>query len=81
MAVDVTVGSLDDLGGVVHALRLERGLTQEELGEKAGVNAFWINELENGRVSIRLERVCACVDALGASLRVSIPDLDAPPTA
>lgn len=44
------------------------GLTQVELADLAGVSARFIHELENGKNTVRLDRVMAVATALGLDL-------------
>lgn len=53
------------------SFRLERGLTQEQLAEKAGVSAPCVKKIENGRVAQPETRTLA---ALAFALRRSIGD-------
>ncbi|MEJ7784756.1 MAG: helix-turn-helix transcriptional regulator [Solirubrobacteraceae bacterium] len=39
----------EGLGAALKALRLERGLSQEELAHRASLHPTWISHLESGR--------------------------------
>jgi len=45
--------------------RKELNLTQRELADLAGVSPRFIHELENGKATLRLDRLLAVADALG----------------
>jgi transcriptional regulator with XRE-family HTH domain len=44
---------------------MERGMTQEELAERADVHITWIGRVETGRVNPTLSTVVAVARALG----------------
>jgi len=57
------------IGSTIRALRSERGLTQAELAERAGISRRWLIDLEAGRGdNARLGMTLALLDTLGASL-------------
>ncbi len=56
------VGIIDDIGANIKTVRLYRGLTQKELGEKMGVTDACIRAYENGRRTpkeVTLKRIAA----------------------
>ncbi len=54
-----------ELGKKIRALRKERRLTQEELGELAGLSYKFIGEVERGVVNISLDSIVKISNALG----------------
>lgn len=58
------------LAAVVAARREELSLRQAELAELAGVGARFVNELEAGKATVRLDKVLAVLAALGLHLQV-----------
>lgn len=48
-------------------LRLERGLSQEKLGELAGLDRTYISSAEAGRRNVSLKTIHKLADALGVS--------------
>ncbi|MBX3125539.1 MAG: helix-turn-helix domain-containing protein [Polyangiaceae bacterium] len=67
---------LKSLGSRVRAVRVELGLTQEDLGDRAGVAAESISRLEAGRMNLSVVKL----EGIAAALGVSVADLlsDAP---
>lgn len=63
----------DQFGGLLRTLRLERGLTQEELAEAAGSSVRGIREMERGRVRSPQRRT---VVLLADALRLAGADRD-----
>jgi len=57
-----------DLGGKVKELRLKRGLTQSGLGEKIGVTASYISQLERSLVSPSIDSLIMIGNALQTDL-------------
>lgn len=49
--------SKTQLSTVVKALRKEYGLTQEELALKSGVGLCFVRDLEQGKPSLRMDKV------------------------
>lgn len=63
--------SLRRLSTTVKALRLARGLTQQDLARNAGVSRQWLNGLENGGThGLEVGRLMKVLDALDASLMI-----------
>ena len=56
------------IGQKIRELRKIKGLTQEELGEKATLNYKFIGELERGKVNISLDSLHRVAIALGAEI-------------
>ncbi len=54
-----------ELGKKIRFLRKERRLTQEELGERAGLSYKFIGEVERGAVNISLDSIVKISNALG----------------
>ncbi len=50
------------LSECVKALRKQYGLTQEDLAYKSGVSLFFVRELEQGKVSLRMDKVNQVLD-------------------
>jgi transcriptional regulator with XRE-family HTH domain len=58
---------LNELGGRLAGVRLDRNLTQAELAEQAGVSMRTISRLESGSVATQLSslvRVCRVLDLI-----------------
>ncbi len=47
----------DDLIALVKARRKELGITQQELADRAGVGLRFLRELEQGKETLRLDKV------------------------
>src|SRR6185503_18178461 len=57
------------IGQRLRALRKERGLTQEKLGELSGLSGKFIGEVERGQKSISIDSLYAVSVALRTPLR------------
>jgi transcriptional regulator with XRE-family HTH domain len=69
--MDFSASHSIELGAVVRRLRVEQGLTQAQLAERAGVSRRWLGLLENGRHwRAEFSLVAQTLKALGAQLRV-----------
>jgi transcriptional regulator with XRE-family HTH domain len=55
------------VGGNVRRIRLERGLTQEQLAERSGFTQGYISELELGRRNPTVVSLFELADALGVT--------------
>lgn len=58
------------LAALVSARRDELSLRQVELAELAGVGARFVNDLEAGKATVRLDKVLAVLGVLGLHLEV-----------
>jgi len=56
------------LSAVVKALRKEYGLTQEDLAMKSGVGLCFVRNLEQGKTSLRMDKVNQLLDLFNYEL-------------
>ena len=59
---------MDNLATYVKAKRKEFGLTQEELSLKSGVGLRFVRELEQGKTTLRMDKVKQVLCLFGAEL-------------
>ena len=59
---------MDNLATYVKAKRKEFGLTQEELSLKSGVGLRFVRELEQGKTTLRMDKVNQVLCMFGAEL-------------
>lgn len=62
---------IDQIGSLFQKRRKELGLTQEQLGERVGVNKSEISKIENGR-SITFSTINKLSEALGVSAEIEL---------
>jgi transcriptional regulator with XRE-family HTH domain len=76
-AVDPDASAAAKLGADLRALRVERELTLNELGEKIGFSAQYISGAELARATVSARFVAACDRVLGAdgALVALLPDV------
>ena len=53
------------IGNIIQVLRVQQGLTVEELGQKAGVGSSLLTRVELGKFNVRLDILSSVADALG----------------
>lgn len=58
------------IGEKVKEMRKQAGLTQEELAYRAGVGLRFLRELEQGKATVRIDKVSQVLEFLGCHLRV-----------
>ena len=63
---------LDLLGEAIKQARLERNLTQEELGKLVGVQKAQISNLENSLTDARFETILKVFKALNAKINFNV---------
>lgn len=63
---------LDLLGEAIRQARLERNLTQEELGRLVGVQKAQISKLENSVTDARFETIIKVFKALNAKIHFNV---------
>ena len=63
---------LEVLGEKIRKVRLERNLTQEELGKLVGVQRAQISKLENNTTNVRMETILKVFGALKAKVNFNV---------
>lgn len=63
---------LEVLGDLIRKVRLERNLTQEELGKLIGVQRAQISKLENNTTNVTLETILKVFGALKAKVNFNV---------
>ncbi|WP_367914470.1 helix-turn-helix domain-containing protein [Leadbetterella sp. DM7] len=63
---------LEILGDIIRKVRLERNLTQEELGRLIGVQRAQISKLENNTTNITMETLLRVFKALNAKVNFNV---------
>ena len=53
------------IGNTIQVLRVQQGLTVEELAEKAGVSSSLLVRVELGKFNVRLDTLSSVAEALG----------------
>jgi transcriptional regulator with XRE-family HTH domain len=74
-----TVRAPGDLGRAIAGVRAERGLTQAQLAEAAGVDRTYLARLEAGASALVLERALRLLRRMGATVTVVLDGADGPP--
>lgn len=67
---DVRIDDVATLGQLVRQVRNRQGMTQADILGLANTGNRFIVELENGKPTVRLDKVLAVLDVLGLELRV-----------
>ena len=60
---------MNTLATFVKAKRKQFGLTQEDLSRKSGVGLRFVRELEQGKETLRMDKVNQVLSLFGAELR------------
>lgn len=63
---------LEVLGAMIRKVRLERNLTQEELGKLIGVQRAQISKLENNTTNVTMETILKVFGALKAKVNFNV---------
>lgn len=58
------------MGKQIQALRKKANLTQEEFAKRVGVGLRFVRDLEQGKASVRLDKVNQVLDFLGHHLEI-----------
>ena len=64
---------MESIGKKIQFLRKKAGLTQMEFAKRVGVGLRFVRDLEQGKASVRLDKVDQVLEFLGHHLEV-IPD-------
>lgn len=70
--------NLRSFGRWLRLLRQSRGLTQEELGNRAGIERAVISRMERGEINSGIAYLWPLADALGVKVSQFFPDDDQP---
>lgn len=65
------------LGSVLRAYRESAGLSQEEVGVRAGITREWVNQVENDRASPTVDvfiRICQAIGVRASDILAEIED-------
>ena len=70
------LASIADFAASVRGRRVDLGLSQGDLAERAGVSRRWVNQFEaGGRATAEIGTILRVLDALSLGLRIdAIPD-------
>lgn len=63
--------SPEQLGNTIRRVRKKRGISQSELGEKAGLRQETISLIENGNPAAKLETILSVLSALELEFQIS----------
>lgn len=66
-----------DMGQLMKAMRLHRGLTQEQIAKKLGVSRPAIPNMEAGKQNIYLHHLIRTADACGFEVKLRVRKLKA----
>lgn len=72
--VPLRISSTSDLGPVVRARRREQSLRIDDAASLSGVSVDLLSRLENGKGSVRLDKLLTVLDGLGLALVVGPKD-------
>lgn len=70
LAAGVDIDDVAALGQLVRQVRNQQGMTQADILGLANTGNRFIVELENGKPTVRLDKVLTVLDVLGLSLQV-----------
>ena len=68
------IASAPDLGPVVRARRREQSLRIDDAASLSGVSVDLLSRLENGKGSVRLDKLLSVLDGLGLTLVIGPKD-------
>ena len=67
------LASIADIAAAVRGRRLDLGISQGSLAERAGVSRRWVNQFEGGgRTTAEVGIILRVLDALGLDLQVDV---------
>lgn len=58
------------IGGLIRAIRQERGMTQEQLAELAGMSRTTICKIESGKFNASIDLLAKVIAPLGAEITI-----------
>lgn len=60
-----------DIANQIQELRKKNGLTQIEFAKRAGVGLRFLRELEQGKITVRIDKLTQVLDFLGYHLEIA----------
>jgi HTH-type transcriptional regulator/antitoxin HipB len=66
-----------EIGLVIRRARRDKGWSQAELADRAGVGRPWLSELERGKPNAQVGRIMAVIRALGMTVEI-VPARESP---
>ena len=67
------LASIADFAAAVRGRRVDLGLSQGDLAERAGVSRRWVNQFEaGGRATAEIGTILRVLDALSLGLRIDV---------
>ena len=73
---DLEVRTVAQIGAVIRRLRSDRDWSQAQLADAAHVSRVFVSQLENGKARAEVRLVLAVLQALGASVVVTLAEPD-----
>lgn len=70
MQKPVPIHNVEDLGNLVRKIRNKQNMTQADILGLANTGNRFIVELENGKQTVRLDKVLAVLDVLGLEVLI-----------
>ncbi len=61
-----------DIGALVKSGRGAKGLNQQQLADRLGVSRWWVNELEGGKATSRLDLVLRALNELEIAIAATM---------
>lgn len=68
----VALGTLDEVGRVVRERRRALSLSQDDLASLAGCSSRFVRALEAGKPTVRLDKLSAVLEVLGAEVEIRL---------
>ena len=72
METDMKIATAEDIGRIIKEKRKEDGLTLLEAAAICSVSYAFLSALENGKATVRLNKVLQVANCLGLELAVNI---------
>jgi transcriptional regulator with XRE-family HTH domain len=63
------------VGKEIRSARIDAGLTQAELAARLQTSSSYVANVEAGRVNLTVGQLARVADALGADLKISLPQI------
>ena len=67
---DIVLTAMETIGKKIQALRKKADLTQEEFAKRVGVGLRFVRDLEQGKSSVRMDKVNQVLEFLGHHLEI-----------
>ena len=74
----INIDNVEKIGRCIRSVRKAQGLRQDDLAAMVGASHVFLGDVERGKGSVQLGRVCDVLRELGIYVLLDVPGVDSP---